>query len=210
LPRTTCDYNGVKIQRARYFDSFIPWIEPDNQTWESGIIYEHEKHSKNGDEVIIVGGGRGVTAVNAARKVGPSGKVTVYEGSKEHTDYVRQSAKINELEDRINVIHGIVGPMISLNGEAKEPDQISPEELPRCDLLELDCEGSEVEILQNLSIRPRDILVESHGMYDAPASKLEDLLRDLSYSVISKSIADEGIQDFCIENDVYVISATRN
>jgi hypothetical protein len=33
------------------------------------------------------------------------------------------------------------------------------------DILELDCEGSEIEILQDLTARPRHIIVEMHPMY---------------------------------------------
>jgi tRNA A58 N-methylase Trm61 len=41
---------------------------------------EHLKGKlSEGDDVVIVGGGWGVTAVTAAREVGPEGSVTVYE-----------------------------------------------------------------------------------------------------------------------------------
>jgi hypothetical protein len=47
---------------------------------------------------------------------------------------------------------------------------ISPAELPECDILELDGEGAESLILRNMTIRPRVIAVETHGVYGAPTS----------------------------------------
>jgi hypothetical protein len=39
--------------------------------------------------------------------------------------------------------------------------QVTPAELPECDVLELNCEGSEIGILRNMTIRPRAIAVET-------------------------------------------------
>lgn len=73
----------------------------------------------------------------------------------------------------------------------------------------MDCEGAEIEILENLTIRPRVILVESHGMLDAPSSEIEELLNELSYSVKSKEIADRGLEDTCLEYDIYSLTAVQ-
>ena len=193
-------YNGVAVN--------VPFAD-DRPFVESGLITGIKEYVQNGDKVTIVGGGRGVTAVRAAQKVGESGKITVYEGSLEQYKNTTETSKINNVGDRVDVIHGLVGPEIGLLGEKGRADHISPEQLPDCDVLELDCEGAEIEILQNLSIRPRVILVETHGPHDAPSSIVEDLLQELSYTIETKRVADNSQKQYCVDNDIYSIAATR-
>ncbi|SDY42252.1 FkbM family methyltransferase [Halobellus clavatus] len=209
LPRTTANYNGIKVQAARYFDPYLSWRNKDLPNYESGIVSGLEEHVRPGDRIAIVGGGWGVTAVKAAQETGSTGEVIVYEGSIQEVKHVEDTIKKNDVQNRVEVIHSIVGPHISLRGKPGEASQISPEELPECDVLELDCEGSEIEILENLFIRPRAIVVETHGINGAPSSKVEDLLKNLSYSITSKQIADKGNTEMCIENDIYVLAAVQ-
>lgn len=209
MPRAIAEYNGVDVRAARYFDSVLPWRDKDKPHYESGLVSGLEDYVEPGDGIAIVGGGWGVTAVKAAQQAGRSGEVTVYEGSAKEVDHVRDTIAVNGVSDRVTVVHGVVGPTISLRGEAGEAAHLTPEELPECDVLELDCEGSEIEILNSIEIRPRVILVESHGLKDAPSSEVEELLKDLSYSVESKEVADEGLRKFCNENDIYSIVAVR-
>lgn len=209
IPTKTVVYNGVEVDAARYFDSFLPWRKQDDLHYESGLISGLDRWAKNGDHVVIVGGGWGVTAVNSAWNTGESGKVTVYEGSSKEINHIRKTTHQNNVSDRISVRHGVVGPLISLRGDSGEATSVSPEELPECDVLQLDCEGSEINILENLKIRPRVILVESHGMNGAPSSKVEKKLKMQSYSVISKEVADKGKEDICVNSDIHVLVAVR-
>jgi hypothetical protein len=48
---------------------------------------------------------------------------------------------------------------------------LPPSELPPCNVLELDCEGAEVEILREMNIQPRVILVETHDHFSAGNSR---------------------------------------
>ncbi|SFS48256.1 FkbM family methyltransferase [Halostagnicola kamekurae] len=210
LPKPYVQYNSVDVNTGKYFDSIAPWRCNQNRPdYESGLVSGIEEFTEEGDNVVIVGGGWGVTAVKAAQKVGNSGRVTVYEGSERQINHVQETIRKHNLSDRVDVVHGIVGPEISLRGEAKNASRVSPEQLPECDVLELDCEGAEIEILENLTIQPRVILVESHGIRDSPSSKVEELLNDLSYSVKSKEIADRGREDVCLENDIYSLTAVQ-
>lgn len=209
LPRTNTSYNGIDVNAARYFDAIIPWRQKNEPYYESGLVSGIEEYVREGDDVVIVGGGWGVTAVKAAQNVGSSGKVTVYEGADKQVKYVQETTKKHNVSDRVNIIHGIVGPKICLNSEEKNAARVSPEQLPECDVLELDCEGAEIEILENLTIRPRVILVESHGIHDASSSKVEGLLNELSYSVKSKEVADRGREKSCLHKDVYTLAAVQ-
>jgi hypothetical protein len=209
LPRTNASYNGVDVEAARYFDGVIPWRQKDRPYYESGLISGIEEYVREGDNVVIVGGGWGVTAVKAAEKVEGSGSVTVYEGSDKEINHVQQTITEYNLSDRVDITHGIVGEKINLRGEAKGAARVSPEQLPECDVLELDCEGAEIEILENMKIRPRVILVETHGLFDSPSSEVEDILDNLSYSIESKVIAEKDNEQMHKEQDVYCIAAAR-
>lgn len=209
LPRTGyASYNGVSVKAARCFDSTLPWRNPDHPHYESGLISGLNEQVYRDDSVVIIGGGWGVTTVKAGQKVGESGDITVYEGAASEINKITDTITKNNVSDRTDIVHAIVGQEISLRGEAEDAERISPRELPECDVLLLDCEGSEVEILEKLSVRPRVILVESHGMYDAPSDKIEELLEGLAYSIKLKEPAVKD-SEFCINNDIYSITAVR-
>lgn len=209
LPRRTAVYNGVEVNAARLFDAVLPWRTKNRPCYESGLISSIKNHVRKSDNVVIVGGGWGVTAVIAAQRVGTSGKVTVFEGSLGEVQKVKETALRNSVLNTITINHAIVGPLVSLRGKEGNASRISPDDLPDCDVLELDCEGSELDILENLGIRPRVILIESHGHHDAPSAEVKENLADLSYSIKSEEVADEGLAEFCTENDVYSITAVR-
>jgi|GEM_PF-1776495 len=212
LPRRSAVLNGVDTKSARMFDSMVPWrnMSPHRPYFESGLISAIENHAQENDEIIIVGGGWGVTAVKAAEIAGEKGNVIVYEGSKKKVEDVRETLKLNGVENKVDVRHAIVGPHISLMGGGEEGENIQPSELPECDVLELDCEGSEIEILNNLHHHPRAIFVESHGMNGASSDEIKNILRDMSYSIEMEEVADKGIQDLCRRKDITSIAALRD
>ena len=210
LPRRTIQYNGVDVPAIQLFDKVLPWRNSRNRpNYESGLVSGIEQHIEAGMDVIIVGGGWGVTAVEAARQVGEQGSVTVYEGAEKEVRQVRNTAELNGCSDIVDVRHAIVGSGLNLRGDRGDANLIPPEELPRCDVLELDCEGAEIGILQNLSYSPPTILLETHGIYDASTERVQDLLESLQYSVISNVIADKDLLDKCIENDIRVLTAVQ-
>lgn len=210
LSKPIASYNGVDVNTRRYFDLIAPWRDYQNKPYyEYALVAGIEKYVEEGDSVVIVGGGWGVTALKAAQNVGNSGKVTVYEGSEKEVNHIRETIELNNVSGRVDIIHGIVGEKISLRGEEGDASCVSPEQLPECDVLELDCEGAEVGILENLTIQPRVILVESHGMLDASSSRVEELVNNLSYSVKSKEVAGRVRKDYCKNNDIYVIAAVQ-
>ncbi|WP_367176442.1 FkbM family methyltransferase [Haloarcula rubripromontorii] len=210
LPLTKAVYNGVDVKDARLFDSILPWRDKDKPYWEYNTIRGIESNVNKGDVVVVVGGGLGVTAVRAAQEAGCSGQVFVYEGSSKRITQLQDTIERNDVSDRVDITHGVVGPLISLDGVAGDAIHVSPEKLPECDVLELDCEGAEIEILEKLTIRPGVILVESHGMNGATSSKIEDILKEMSYSVVSKEPADKVLKEYCVENDIYNLVAVRD
>lgn len=208
LPRRLVQYNGIDVPRARLFDGILPWRNrKDRPNYESGLISGIEELVEQGDDVLIVGGGWGVTAVKAAEKVGSDGAVTVYEGSAKEVERVRRTAKTNGVADIVTVNHAIVGTALNLRGDSRNAMIVSPSDLPQCDVLELDCEGTEIEILEHLTNSPRVILVETHGQYDAPTEEVVSILSDRSYSVVANVIADKDLREQCEADDIRVLTA---
>lgn len=208
LPRRSVRYNGVDVPAARLFDGILPWrSQKDRPNYESGLIAGMEDYIEPGADVVIVGGGWGVTAVKAAEKVGSDGAVTVYEGSAKEVERVRRTIETNGYADIVTVKHAIVGTALNLRGDSGDAMIVNPDDLPQCDVLELDCEGTEIEILEGLAIRPNVILVEAHGLYDASTDEVASILSDRSYSVVANVIADEDLREQCESNDIRVLTA---
>jgi hypothetical protein len=62
--------------------------------------------------------------------------------------------------------------------------KIDVEDLPECDVLEMDCEGAEKEILKKLQIKPRVIIVETHPDFESPPSEIKSILISMNYKVL--------------------------
>ncbi|MDB2248604.1 FkbM family methyltransferase [Halorubrum ezzemoulense] len=211
LPRRSVQYNGVDVPAVRLFDRTLPWRSwRDRPNYESGLISGIEGHTNSGDDVVIVGGGWGVTAVKAAEKVGSDGTVTVYEGSAKEVERVRRTVSVNGYSKIVTVNHAIVGTALNLRGDSKNAKIVDPSNLPQCDILELDCEGSEIEILEGLTIHPDVILVETHGRYNAPTDEVVSILSRKSYSVVRNVIADEDLREQCESDDIRVLTALND
>ena len=58
----------------------------------------------------------------------------------------------------------------------------------------MDCEGAELPILQNLIIKPRLIIVETHPMFNSPEEKIIELLKNLNYDIISNDLRQESFE----------------
>jgi hypothetical protein len=211
-------YSGIPISRERKFgDAKVPaFLVPhpleDIADYEQTLIDALRSQVRIGDRVTIVGGGEGVTAVVAAKAVGEKGSVVCFEGNSWNVRKVKATAARNKMSNRLTVTHAVVGEAIAVYGV---PDQfstlvISPAELPECDILELDCEGAESLILRNMTIRPRVIAVETHGVHGAPTTMVKGLLEKSGYGVEEWGIAEPGKSEECEANDIRILVGKRN
>lgn len=158
LPRKEVEYNGVRVRAGRVL------ISSDSKPfYESGLIDSMKDHVRKGDDVVIIGGGWGVSTVVSAERVGRSGSVITYEAAKRYAEYVKETAEINDVLGRIQVVHAAVGNVVSIKGVRGSTKNVEPEELQECDVLVMDCEGAELEILENLAIQPHVIIAEPTG-----------------------------------------------
>lgn len=202
-------YAGIPVaSEFKWGDRIVPvlWRPPyDEPEYEATLVAALEEHVLSGDRVVVVGGGMGVTASIAALRAGPFGSVHCFEGASECVEKVRRTAHLNGVAERITVHHAVVARAIRVYGTEPNRAEVSPTELPQCDLLQLDCEGAEVDILGAMSIRPRTIVVESHGLYGAATSHVRSLLRERGYQVSDRGVAEPRSRAFCEEWDVRVL-----
>ena len=204
-------YAGIPICHDRKWgDRLVPitWVpdeaRADYPDYEATLVAGLSEIVRPGDNVVIVGAGLGVTAVVAALRAGPSGTVQCFEGNKRRVRSAEQTAARNKIPN-IRIHHAVVAK--SLNVYAGEIGIVLPvSQLPACDVLELDCEGSEVEILRELTVQPRMILVETHGIYDAPTDLVASLLEKRGYIVSRRGLAEHS--DLCEKHDIRVLLGT--
>lgn len=209
LPATTADYNGVNVRNVRVGDRFLPWHTVDIPNYESALVAGIRERVTSGDKVVIVGGGWGVSTVAAARQAGMNGQVDTFEGSENAMKNVLSTVRLNNVTERVTVYHAIVARAHSLRGERGSAAIVSPTDLPECDVLILDCEGAELEILEEMTINPHTILVETHGMLNASESVVEDRLTQNSYKVIDRVVAEDRLREYCLKNEIFVLTAKK-
>lgn len=191
LPYKISVHNGVPVKsRVKLLD--FTEVFPD---YEDPLISSVRRNVEVDDHTVIVGGGLGVSTIAAVRASGVQGEVTTFEGSRTQYETVKQTLSINDVENQVDLRHTIVGSYsdFSLDGWG-EPDGANvfpPNELPDCDVLELDCEGVENEILSKMEIRPRVIIVETHDFLNSPKEEVIQTLRDVSYEITNTETLDE-------------------
>ena len=76
-------------------------------------------------------------------------------------------------------------------------------------MLELDCEGAERGIFDAMTIRPRAIVVETHGMAGSPSEGIRRQLEALGYAVTDLGVAEPRLQAYCEQRDIRVLLGTR-
>lgn len=188
-------FNGVAV-RGTSLSSRID-IFPEH---ESELISAIRNYVKNGEKAMVIGGGSGASTVVVAHQVGNTGKVLSYEGNKNSFARVKETINLNKVDDRVEVFHTIVEKPVYLLGEIGEPPTLAAKDFPDCDVLVMDCEGAELPILQNIAIRPRLIIVETHPSLNSSKENAIKLLTDMGYEIISTNTRGES-QD--------IVSATR-
>lgn len=197
LPQKIGVYNGVPVRDRALFD-----VTDEQPEYEEPLVDGIEQTIQPGDTVIVVGGGRGVSAVLAARSTGVSGDVSVYEGSKEQYNLVCETVELNCLTNRIAVEFAVVSEAVSLWGKGPQASVLDPADLPQCDVLVLDCEGAELNIVTDLTTYPRHIVVETHGNLGVPPDEMEQELKAHGYTITDREVEVP-------ERDIVIFTASQ-
>lgn len=193
LPRKRKVLNGVVTRKARLLD-----LTTVNNGYEGPLVRSIRERVRPTDTCLIVGGGWGVSTVAAARI---TDDVIVYEGSLDQITHVEETLELNGVRDRVDLRRGLVTGDGEFYGDTAA-DPVAPERLPDADVLVMDCEGAELEILREMTIEPRTVVVESHGHFGAPTDEVTDLLEERGYEIVRIEPESE-------ETDVMVITANH-
>lgn len=184
LPSKFAVYSGVPVKNSRLLDF------PDESTLESTQVSVLRRAVRPGDDVVVIGGGFGVTAATAATRVAPDGTVTVFEADADMAEWVRDTVQRSRLDGFVEVNHqpvGEIGDVEALMGISVDAGDsaLLPEDIPRCDVLEIDCEGGEASILTEIEITPRVLIVEIHEKTGYAREDAVDDLNEVGYEVVA-------------------------
>lgn len=184
--------NGIKVKAddAKLLDAIVGF-----PYYEKNEIKFIRKHVTPGDTVVDIGGGMGVTAVWGAQKAGSSGTVHVYEASKSCVNQIETTLTLNAVPATVTVNHAMVAEKVGevRFEEGNRASIVTPDELPECDVLNMDCEGAELPILKNMSITPRVVLVETHAQFGSPQDTIIDILEQKGYKIVDVLGGREGM-----------------
>ena len=190
-------YNGVKVEEKRMGENLLN-VLPDNPSYEGQFVEYIREYVEEGDSIVIIGGYYGVSTIAAATQSGNDGSVTTFEATPEGADRVRKTTQLNDVKQSVVVKATSVGPIYNPKGRSPGDDKIPPSELPDCDVLAIDCDGCELDVLNDIEITPRTIIVEHHGeLYDDKTDKegldfeyqrekLDDILSSKGYKIIDE------------------------
>lgn len=188
-PPRLCLVNGeYAVYGPTLFDERSRDVVNDHET---ELLDAIDATVSEGDDVVVVGGGIGVSTLACIERVGSRGTVHTIEASEQAADRIRMTLDANNVQSKATVTHAAVGPVRNLWGRRGTENSISPGDLPDCDVLVMDCEGAEETILENLEIRPRAIIVESHGFLDSPSESVIAELDRLGYEIWHRDFEDE-------------------
>lgn len=157
--------------------------------------------AENGQTVGVVGSGLCVSTVKAANEVGDGGRVISFEASKHWFENASETVRLSLVEHIVELKHEIFRSANNVFKGTGDTSKVSQKEyLRQCDILELDCEGAELGIIQLMSERPTTIIVETHGFLESSIADVTALLTEHGYDIVDKKPEN-------LENDVMVLRA---
>lgn len=182
--------DGITSRGVRLFD--INDVQPD---YKQEFIEAIHSNIRQGDDVTLIGGGRGVTAVHALRA--GAGHVTAYEAASVMLPVIEETVDMDWLAspETVDIKHALVAEGRNVYGDIEEAEIIEPTNLNLGDVLVMDCEGAEEPIIEQMNPTCHRIIVETHPAQNAPTERVRKLIRERGYEIIhDRSIEswDEG------------------
>ncbi|GAB3687903.1 hypothetical protein GCM10028857_21490 [Salinarchaeum chitinilyticum] len=193
VPKRLALVNG---KYAVYSSSlFAPWVDDKKDDWERDLTSAIERTVELGDTVILVGGGIGVSSLATASEIGKNGELITYEANPGRASALKKTIWLNDVDDIVSIKQAAVGDPKSVYGRSISSKTVSPSDLSSCDALILDCEGAELEIIEDMSIGPDKVIVEYHADLGSSEHDVRNALCDKGYTVIShdQEIPGRGI-----------------
>jgi tRNA G37 N-methylase Trm5 len=97
---------------------------------------------------------------------------------------LQRTIKLNDVEEYIETRCTIVGEAKRTASGQKTGDSLHPSEFPECDIIEMDEQGSEIDILKEIEANPRIMIVETHRYLGAKSEEVKRYIHDLGYQVL--------------------------
>lgn len=168
--------NGVKIRRdfilsARpivFFEQILAIYSGFankyryNYNNEGGVFYSHLRVTKPSDKILAIGLGQATTLIAVVKMLDNSGFYRCIESSESQIKIASENINLNEIDrSKYEIINGYAGKEIfgSYGNPSENPININDFDF---NILEMDCEGSELSILNSLTKTPDYIIVEVH------------------------------------------------
>ena len=173
---------------------------------ELGILISHDLVTNDEDIICAVGVGNGISLIHNCLKDKPEKSFIGIEASSKQIKNTIKNAKLNNIcENKYYLINGFGGTNSSyIYGDKKQisDDFIDINQL-KFDVLELDCEGAELHILKNLTLKPKHIIVETHpSLVSIDYEEFLKLMRtkgyslNLAYTVFGQKVMQEDIPSY--------------
>ena len=183
LPRTYGRYNGVVARHRRWLD-----LTDDDPDYKKGLIDAVHECVDRGDRVVVVGGGRGVSSVHCV--LAGADEVIAYEPASKMLEVGRETVE-NAHVDSVEFRQATVGTPVEIYGDDAGATRLAPGELPEADAIILDCEGSELQIADEMPAYPAAI-VETHPERDVAPKRVQQALEERKYTVTSRPYRPKG------------------
>ena len=184
---------GTKVI-TRLGDSYNTEAPFRNLPYKKNNSKAIEETVEEGDRPVSIGGGRGVNPTRIMSKNGiPT--VKVFEPGKKMRKICFRNMKenINHYPGfQFRIYKGFFYASDEVWGEVDEEEKLTVEDIPECDLLEMDCEGAEVHIIPNLveiEKPPKKLIVEVHEGINTSREEVNSLLEYANYEL--KQVYDE-------------------
>lgn len=223
IVRLTLNYtglmtNGYKSEYTFYFPSRISTIflhinrilgnyESYLIKDELGILKSQDRVKDNVSRILAIGVGKGLSLIHNVKTNPQLVRYTVIEGSKEQIGCAKRNAILNSVPDeKYEIIYGYAGSIDSIYGKPQNDLVKYDINSFEYDVLELDCEGSEIDIINELTYLPRFLIIEFHPMfrkmnYDSIISTLKrkSYSTKFAYTIEGEEISLSNCRDFFTE-----------
>lgn len=197
--------NGIKIYREVFFpikfskgliiELIKHILDPDvihdshhkrktiNLSFELGVLKSHLRITRQTDRILAIGLGIGTTLIPVVKEIldKSNGFYTCIESSQSQIERAKKNIEINKIDNnKYKIINAFAGDN-SNNSYGQSVNEFVNINDFEFDVLELDCEGCELSTLQNLSKRPRAIIVELHPLnFDSNYNNFDTILNLMS------------------------------
>lgn len=202
--KVLCINNGVKIYRELLLPSkpinFLQDIillirslfnrHTINHNDEAGVYLSHLRTTRVDDKVLAVGLGSGSTLIPIVKIIDSNlGFYRCIEASKSQIEVAKKNINLNNIDgSKFEIINAFAGSEVyGVYGESSKKN-VDVNDF-QFDVLELDCEGSELSILFNLNKKPRNIIVELH-----PGLFIEDYKDYQDFDYFLKFMGSKGFE----------------